>query len=216
MRTHALCSPMYQQLHREAPKNPLLSGSTHRATLPWHALCSVDKAPEKNARETRISGERRNEKPLVRRLHPCTRCAPDQRSWWRGFRASARPSGSGPDEGAGHRDCPMQPPGRLPYSMSPNWGLIPRNSEPPYQRFDLPFSTRRSFPIGGGSASARELATSYRSNGRRASTRSSMIWKSPRFSVRRGTPSTWAVAAMARSIWRRLGLPPRRATAAAS
>ena len=69
---------------------------------------------------------------------------------------------------------------------------------------------------GTGSASARELATSYRSESRRASTRSSMIWKSPTFSVRRGTPSTWAVAAMARSIWRRLGLPPRRATAAAS
>ena len=56
----------------------------------------------------------------------------------------------------------------------------------------------------------------YRSDSRRASTRSSMIRKSPTFSVRRGTPSTWAVAAMARSIWRRLGLPPRRATAAAS
>ncbi len=66
------------------------------------------------------------------------------------------------------------------------------------------------------SVSTRQLAMNYRSGGRRASTRSSMIWKSPMFSVRRGTPSTWAVAAMARSIWRRLGLPPRRVTAAAS
>jgi len=41
-------------------------------------------------------GERRNETPLFRHLHPCTRCTPDQRSWWRGFRASPRPSGSVP------------------------------------------------------------------------------------------------------------------------
>ena len=27
--------------------NPLLRGRTRRATLPWHALCSVDKAPRK-------------------------------------------------------------------------------------------------------------------------------------------------------------------------
>ena len=40
----------------------------------------VTHGPEKPTRETRISDERRNEKPLVRRLHPCTRCAPDQRS----------------------------------------------------------------------------------------------------------------------------------------
>ncbi|MDA8261479.1 MAG: hypothetical protein M0Z47_01470 [Actinomycetota bacterium] len=36
------------------------------------------------------------------------------------------------------------------------------------------------------------------------------------FSVTSGTPSTWAVAAMARSIRRRLGFPPRRVTSAAS
>ncbi len=109
--------------------------------------------------------------------------------------------------------CPMQPLGRLPYSMLPN--LDPRNS-PLCQRFVFRSPSRGLTHRDTGSAFVRELATSYRSETRRASTRSWMIWKSPTFSVRRGTPSTWAVAAMARSIWRRLGLPPRRATAAAS
>ncbi|MGA8338861.1 MAG: tautomerase family protein [Solirubrobacteraceae bacterium] len=52
--------------------------------------------------------------------------------------------------------------------------------------------------------------------GLRTFTRSLMMWKSPVFSVRSGTLWTFAVAAIARSIVRLRGWPPRVLTAAAS
>lgn len=91
----------------------------------------------------------------------------------------ARPWDDKSDGAAVHGACPMQPPERLPYSIS-------------------------------------NFITGYRLDGRRTSTMSSMIWKWPMFSVMSGTPSTWAAAAMARSIWCRLRLPPWRVMAAAS
>ena len=39
-------------------------------------------------------------KPLVRRLHPCTRCAPNQRAWWRGRRLNLLLLGYEPDDGS--------------------------------------------------------------------------------------------------------------------
>jgi len=84
VRTHALYVHTQDHLggrHRRADRR---GTPAHRPYLAAHALRTHADAALIRPREIHpkncISDGRRNEKPLVRRLHPCTTCAPDQRS----------------------------------------------------------------------------------------------------------------------------------------
>jgi len=73
---HATQDPLAEPLSSSTAANPLLSSRTRRATLHTHASAALIRPRS----ETHISDEGPKEKPPVRRLRPCTRCASDQRS----------------------------------------------------------------------------------------------------------------------------------------
>jgi hypothetical protein len=163
VRTHALCTHTQECFGRRHRRGGRLEAAAHEPhlvahTLHTHAYVGLIR-PEKPTRETRISDKCRNEKPLVRRLHPGTRCAPDQRSWWRGFATIVRLRATNPTLLLVTALALCSRLGGCPTQRTPRSVGLPRNPVPSVRCPQAPVIRR---------AAARQRSRHRRSGGRRS------------------------------------------------